>query len=131
MGDAGLGIITAFHYDPTHNSAKNKDFVKAYNEAYNRNPDFFSAGGWDGMHAIYEALKKTNGNTSGEALIGAVKGMAWESPRGPISIDPDTRDIIQTVYIRRVEKVDGKVVNVEFDKVENVKDPVKARMKTN
>jgi branched-chain amino acid transport system substrate-binding protein len=132
MGDMALGIITAFHYDPNHNSAMNKKFVKDYNEAYGgRNPDFFSAGGWDGMHAIYEALKKTGGKTDGEALITAVKGMAWESPRGPISIDPETRDIIQTVYIRRVEKVDGKIVNVEFDKVENVKDPVKARMKTN
>jgi branched-chain amino acid transport system substrate-binding protein len=131
MGDAALGIITAFHYDPTHDSAMNKKFVKDYNEAYSRNPDFFSIGGWDGMHAIYEALKKTGGKTDGDALITAVKGMAWESPRGPISIDPETRDIIQTVYIRRVEKVDGKVVNVEFDKIENVKDPVKARMKTN
>jgi branched-chain amino acid transport system substrate-binding protein len=129
MGDQALGIITAFHYDPTHDSAMNKKFVQTYNEAYGRNPDFFSAGGWDGMHAIYEALKKTNGNADGEALIGAVKGMAWESPRGPISIDPETRDIIQTVYIRRVEKVGGKVVNVEFDKLENVKDPVKAAMK--
>jgi branched-chain amino acid transport system substrate-binding protein len=129
MGDQALGIITAFHYDPTHDSAMNKKFVQSYNEAYGRNPDFFSAGGWDGMHAIYEALKKTNGNADGEALIGAVKGMAWESPRGPISIDPETRDIIQTVYIRRVEKVGGKVVNVEFDKLENVKDPVKAAMK--
>jgi branched-chain amino acid transport system substrate-binding protein len=88
-------------------------------------------GAWDGMHAIYEALKKTGGKTDGESLIAAVKGMAWESPRGPISIDPETRDIVQTVYIRRVEKVDGKVMNVEFDKVEKVKDPVKARMKTN
>jgi branched-chain amino acid transport system substrate-binding protein len=129
MGDAALGIITAFHYDPTHDSAMNKDFVKAYNEAYGRNPDFFSIGGWDGMHAIYEALKKTGGKTDAEALIAAVKGMTWESPRGPISIDPETRDIIQTVYIRRVEKVGGKVVNVEFDKIENVKDPVKAAMK--
>jgi branched-chain amino acid transport system substrate-binding protein len=131
MGDVAIGIITAFHYDPNHKSQKNADFVKAYNAAYNRNPDFFSVGAWDGMHAIYEALKKTGGKTEGEALIAAVKGMAWESPRGPISIDPETRDIIQTVYIRRVEKVDGKVVNVEFDKVEKVKDPVKARMKTN
>jgi branched-chain amino acid transport system substrate-binding protein len=131
MGDAALGIITAFHYDPTHNSAMNKTFVKDYNEAYKRNPDIFSIGGWDGMHAIYEALKKTGGKTDGETLIAAVKGMAWESPRGPISIDPDTRDIIQTVYIRRVEKVDGKIQNVEFDKIENVKDPVKAKMKTN
>ncbi len=129
MGDVALGIVTAFHYDPNHQSAMNKDFVKAYNEAYGRNPDFFSIGGWDGMHLIYETLKKTGGKTDGEALIGAAKGMKWESPRGPISIDPETRDIIQNVYIRRVEKVDGKLVNVEFDKVENVKDPVKERMK--
>jgi branched-chain amino acid transport system substrate-binding protein len=131
MGEAALGIITAFHYDPTHDSALNKKFVKDYNEAYGRNPDIFSIGGWDGIHAIYEALKKTGGKTDGEALVAAAKGMAWESPRGPISIDPDTRDIIQTVYIRRVEKVGDKIQNVEFDKIENVKDPVKAKMKTN
>jgi branched-chain amino acid transport system substrate-binding protein len=131
MGEAALGIITAFHYDPTHDSAINKAFVKSYNEAYGRNPDIFSIGGWDGMHAIYEALKKTGGKTDAEALVAAAKGLAWESPRGPISIDPETRDIIQTVYIRRVEKVDGRIVNVEFDKIENVKDPVKAKMKTN
>jgi branched-chain amino acid transport system substrate-binding protein len=129
MGEAALGIITAFHYDPTHDSAINKTFVKDYNEAYGRNPDIFSIGGWDGIHAIYEALKKTGGKTDGEALVAAAKGMAWESPRGPISIDPDTRDIIQTVYIRRVEKVGDKIQNVEFDKIENVKDPVKAQMK--
>jgi branched-chain amino acid transport system substrate-binding protein len=129
MGDAALGIITAFHYDPTHDSAMNKKFVKDYNEAYGRNPDIFSIGGWDGMHAIYEALKKTGGKTDGEALVTAAKGLAWESPRGPISIDPETRDIVQTVYIRRVEKVADKVQNVEFDKIENVKDPVKAQMK--
>jgi branched-chain amino acid transport system substrate-binding protein len=79
------------------------------------------------MHLIYEALKKTNANTDGDALIGAAKGMAWESPRGPISIDPATRDIVQTVYMRRVEKVGNQLINVEFDKIENVKDPVKAR----
>jgi branched-chain amino acid transport system substrate-binding protein len=129
MGDTALGIITAFHYDPNHDSAMNKKFVADFNAAYGRNPDFFSAGGWDGMHAIYAALKKTNGDADGEKLINAIKGMAWESPRGPISIDPETRDVIQTVYIRRVEKVGGKLVNVEFDKVENVKDPVKAAMK--
>jgi len=130
MGDAGLGIITVFHYDPNHQSAMNRDFVKAYNEAYGgRNPDFFSIGGWDGMHLIYETLKKTGGKTDAESLIAAAKGMSWESPRGPISIDPETRDIVQTVYIRRVEKVGGQLKNVEFDKVENVKDPVKARMK--
>jgi branched-chain amino acid transport system substrate-binding protein len=129
MGEASLGIITAFHYDPTHDSAMNKKFVKDYNEAYGRNPDIFSIGGWDGIHAIYEALKKTGGKTDGEALVAAAKGMAWESPRGPVSIDPETRDIIQTVYIRRVEKVGDKIQNVEFDKIEDVKDPVKAQMK--
>jgi len=129
MGDAALGLITAFHYDHNHQSAVNAKFVAAYNAAFGRNPDFFSAGGWDGMHLIYEALKKTGGKADGESLVGAAKGMKWESPRGPISIDPETRDIIQTVYIRRVEKVGGKLVNVEIDKIENVKDPVKERMK--
>ena len=98
------------------------------NAEFKRNPDMFSVGGYDGMHVIYEALKKTGGNTDGEALITAAKGMAWESPRGPMSIDPETRDVVQTVYIRRVEKVGGALVNVEFDKIENVKDPFKARM---
>ena len=84
MGDAGLGLITAFHYDFNHQSAKNKAFVAAYNADFKRNPDMFSVGGYDGMHVIYEALKKTNGNTDGEALIAAAKGMKWESPRGPM-----------------------------------------------
>jgi branched-chain amino acid transport system substrate-binding protein len=131
MGDAATGIITAFHFDHSHGSAKNKAFVKAYNDAYKRNPDVFSIGGWDGMHLIYEALKKTGGKADGDSLIAAAKGMKWESPRGPISIDPETRDIVQTVYIRRVENVGGQYINVEFDKVDNVKDPVKERMKKN
>jgi branched-chain amino acid transport system substrate-binding protein len=80
------------------------------------------------MHLIYEALKKTGGKTDGDSLIKAVKGMAWESPRGPITIDAETRDIILDVYIRRVERVDGELRNVEFDKIERVRDPVKARM---
>jgi len=129
MGDAGIGIITAFHYDHNHQSQANRDFVKAYNADFKRNPDLFSIGGYDGMHLIYEALKKTGGKTDGESLIAAAKGMAWESPRGPMSIDPQTRDVIQTVYIRRVEKVNGQLRNVEIEKFENVKDPVKARMK--
>jgi branched-chain amino acid transport system substrate-binding protein len=129
MGDAALGIVTVFHYDYNHSSALNKKFVDEYNAAYGRNPNIYSIGGYDGMHLIYEALKKTSGKTDGDSLIAAAKGMKWESPRGPISIDPDTRDIVQTVYIRRVEKVGGQLRNVEFDKVENVKDPVKARMK--
>jgi branched-chain amino acid transport system substrate-binding protein len=129
LGSNGLGIITAFHYDYNHDSRMNREFVKAYNAEFNRNPDFFSVGGYDGMHLIYEALKKTHGNANAEALIEAAKGMNWESPRGPISIDPETRDIVQTVYIRRVENVGEKIQNVEFDKIENVKDPIKARMK--
>ncbi len=129
MGDSGLGIITVFHYDPNHKSKLNETFVKAYVGDYKRTPDLFSIGGYDGMHLIYEALKKTGGKADGDSLIAAAKGMKWESPRGPISIDPETRDIVQTVYIRRVEKVGGELQNVEFDKVENVKDPVKARMK--
>ena len=129
MGDAGLGLITAFHYDFYHQSDLNKAFVAAYNAEFKRNPDMFSVGAYDGMHVIYEALKKTNGNTDAEALIAAVKGMKWESPRGPILIDAETRDVVQNVYIRRVEKVNGQLVNVEFDKLEMVVDPWKARMK--
>jgi branched-chain amino acid transport system substrate-binding protein len=132
LGDAALGIITVYHYDHGHDSALNKKFVAAFKEAYGgRNPNIYSIGGYDGIHVIYEALKKTGGKADGDSLIAAAKGMKWESPRGPISIDPDTRDIVQTIYIRRVEKAGGDTRNVEFDKVENVKDPVKARMKTN
>jgi branched-chain amino acid transport system substrate-binding protein len=128
LGDDAVGIVTAFHYDYNHASAMNKEFVAAYSKAFGRNPDIFSIGGYDGMHLIYAALAKTGGKTDGQALIGAAKGMSWESPRGPIAIDPDTRDVVQNVYIRRVEKAGGGLVNVEFDKVEGVKDPVKARM---
>ncbi len=129
MGEAGLGIITAFHYDYNHQSSTNTAFVKSYKESFGRNPDMFSAGAFDGMHVIYEALKKTGGKTDGESLVEAAKGMEWESPRGPMAIDPATRDVVQTVYIRRVEKIGGQIVNVEFDKVENVKDPFKVAMK--
>jgi branched-chain amino acid transport system substrate-binding protein len=128
MGDSSLGIITAWHYDYMSKDPKNVQFVKLYNDMHKRNPDFFSIGGYDGMHLIYEALKKTAGKTDGDALIAAAKGMKWDSPRGPMSIDPETRDVVQTIYIRKVEKVGGELVNVPFDKVENVKDPVKARM---
>jgi len=129
LGELALGITTASIYNYTHESAMNKTFVAAYRADYNRNPDIFSIGGYDGMHLIYEVLKKSGGNTDGEALIAAAKGMKWESPRGPIMIDPETRDIIQTIYISRVEKVGDAFHNVEIDKVENVKDPVKERMK--
>ena len=129
MGDASLGIITAWHYDYKADNARNREFVKVFNEMHGRNPDFFSIGGYDGMHVIYEALKKTGGKADGDSLIAAAKGLKWESPRGPMSIDPETRDVVQNIYIRRVQKVGGELINVPFDKVENVKDPVKARMK--
>ena len=129
MGAAAVGIITAFHYDYTHDSAVNKAFVAAYNAEFGRNPDFFSVGGYDGMHIIYQAIQQTGGKTDAEALTDAAKGMKWESPRGPVSIDPETRDIINTVYIRRVERVNGQVRNVEIARVDDVKDPVKARSK--
>src|SRR5690606_16913034 len=125
MGDTAKGIITAFHYTVERDDPKNNEFVKAYQEANDgRLPDLFSIGGYDGMHAIYAALEKTGGDASGPALVEAIKGMSWESPRGPISIDPETRDIVQTVYIREVQEVDGKLQNVVIDTVENVKDPL-------
>jgi branched-chain amino acid transport system substrate-binding protein len=129
MGDAALGIVTTFHYDYNHPSKVNAELVKAFNAEFKRNPDFFAVGGYDGMHLIYEALAESGGKADGDSLIAAAKGARWESPRGPMSIDPDTRDVIQTVYVRRVEKVDGRLRNVEIDRFENVKDPVKARMK--
>ena len=129
MGRRAIGIITAFHYDYNHESAANKKFVAAYNAEFKRNPDFFSVGGYDGMHLIYEALKKTGGSNDAEKLVSAAKGMKWESPRGPISIDPETRDIVNPIYIQRVEDVKGEIRNVEIAKFENVKDTVKARMK--
>ena len=127
MGDPTLGLITSFHYSAAHDSPENKAFVKAYAEANGTKlrPNFMAAGGYDGMALIYEALKKTNGSTDGDKLVAAMKGMKLTSPRGPIMIDPETRDIVQTVYIRKVEKKDGKLANVEFDKIENVKDPGK------
>lgn len=130
MGDAALGIITAWNYDHNHNSKMNKDFVAAFKKDNNGiNPNFLAVGGYDGMHLIYEAVKKTKAKTDGDTLIAAVKGMKWESPRGPIMIDPETRDVVSNIYIRRVEKVGGQLVNVEFATIPNVKDPVKAAKK--
>ena len=129
MGDAAIGIITAGHYDYNHHSKLNEEFVKDYRADFNRNPDFFSVGGYDGMHLIDLALQKAGGKTDADSLVGAAKGASWESPRGPISIDPETRDIVQNVYIRRVEKVDGRLLNVEIAVIPNVKDPYKAAMK--
>jgi branched-chain amino acid transport system substrate-binding protein len=130
MGDPVVGTITAHIYSADHNSAANKAFVDAFKKANNgMRPNFMAVGAYDGMNLVYEALKKTNGNTDGDALMTAIKGMSWESPRGPISIDPDTRDIVQNVYIRKVEKKNGELYNVEFATFPSVKDPGKAAKK--
>jgi branched-chain amino acid transport system substrate-binding protein len=123
MGNQALGIITVSDYDYNHKSALNDAFVKAYNADFHRNPDFFSIGGYDGMHLIYAVLKKTGGKTDGQSLVDAAKGMSWESPRGPVEIYAKTRDIIQTVYIRKVEKVGDELRNVDIDAIPKVKDP--------
>ena len=124
-GDTLLGVVTAGIYSAAHPSELNKQYVAAYQKANNHRPNFISVGGYDGMHLIYEALKKTNGNTDADAVIEAMKGMSWESPRGPIAIDPRTRDIVQNVYIRKVEKKDGEPWAVEFQTFPAVKDPLK------
>jgi branched-chain amino acid transport system substrate-binding protein len=130
MGDAVIGTITAHMYSAAHPSALNKAFVEAFKKANNNlRPNFMAVGGYDGMKLIYDALKKTNGATGGDSLVSAMKGMSWESPRGSISIDPETRDIVQNIYIRKVEKRDGELYNIEFETVEAVKDPVKAAKK--
>ena len=124
-GDTLLGVVTAGFYSAAHPSRLNKDYVAAYQKASGHRANFISVGGYDGMHLIYEALKKTGGKTDADAVIGAMKGMSWESPRGPISIDPRTRDIVQNVYIRKVEKKDGEPWAIEFATFEAVKDPLK------
>ena len=128
MGDQVIGTVTAHIYSAAHPSQMNKDYVAAIRAANNNmRPNFMSGGGYDGMYLIFEALKKTGGNTNGDALVAAMKGMSWESPRGPISIDPETRDIIQNVYMRKVEKVGGELYNVEFETFDAVKDPGKIK----
>ena len=126
IGDVALGAITSHHYSAAHDSPENKAFVEAFKKANGgMRPNFMAVGGYDGMHLIYEGLKKTNG-AGGQALIDAMKGMSWTSPRGPVSIDPQTRDIVQNIYVRKVERVNGELYNVEFATIPNVKDPVKA-----
>jgi branched-chain amino acid transport system substrate-binding protein len=129
MGEAALGIISAWHYDHNDDRPLNKEFVKAYNAEFKRNPDFSSVGGYDGMHVIYEALKKAGGNTDADALVEAARGMKFDSPRGPLQIDPETRDIVQTIHIRQVRKIGTDLRNVVIDGVENVKDPGSAGKK--
>jgi branched-chain amino acid transport system substrate-binding protein len=128
MGDQVIGTVTAHLYSADHDSKLNKEFVAAFKKANDgMRPNFMAVGGYDAMALIYAALKKTNGDTNGDKLMAAIKGMAWESPRGPISIDPETRDIIQNIYVRKVEKKNGELYNVEFETFKNVKDPGKAK----
>lgn len=127
MGDPVLGMITSMHYSAAHDSPENKAYVAAFEKANpGLRPNFMSVGGYDGMALIYAALEKTKGDTDGTKLVEAMKGMSWMSPRGPISIDPETRDIIQNIYISKVEKRNGQLYNIEFDKLPNLKDPFKA-----
>ncbi len=127
MGDVALGVVTAHHYSASHNSALNRQFVEAFGKANNgMRPNFMAVGAYDGMRVIYEAAKKTKG-AGGEALLQAMKGQVFESPRGPIMIDAQTRDVVHNVYVRRVEKVNGQLWNQEIQTVTDVKDPGKAR----
>jgi branched-chain amino acid transport system substrate-binding protein len=120
MGAPAAGVITSFHYSAAHESPENRAYVDGMMKANpGMRPNFHSVGGYDGMHVIYEAIKKAP-NGTGEQLVEAMKGMKWMSPRGPMSIDPATRDVVQTVYLREVKMVNGKPWNIEFDKVENV-----------
>ena len=126
MGDSALGMITSFHYSAVHDSPENKAFTAAYAKAFPKDRvNFVAAAGYDGMHLIDLALAKTQGDASAPAFMAAVKGMKWMSPRGPVKIDPQTRDIIQNVYIRKVQRVNGVLQNVEFDTIKAVKDPGK------
>ncbi|WP_114970254.1 ABC transporter substrate-binding protein [Rhodoferax ferrireducens] len=128
MGDGALGVVTSHHYSTAHPSAANKKFVEAFTKANkNLRPNFMAIGGYDGMRVIYEALKITKGAGGGDALLAAMKGQIFESPRGPMFIDAQTRDVVQNIYLRKVERKDGQLYNVEFDVIKDVKDPGKAK----
>jgi branched-chain amino acid transport system substrate-binding protein len=127
MGDVALGVVTSHHYSASHNSPLNKKFVEAFGKANNGlRPNFMAAGGYDGMHVIYEAAKATKG-AGGQALLDAMKGQIFESPRGPMFIDAQTRDVVHNIYIRKVEKVKGQLWNQEFATLKDVKDPGKTK----
>jgi len=129
MGEGALGVVTAHHYSAAHPSALNKKFVEAFKKANNGlRPNFMAVGGYDGMRVIYEALKNTKGGQGGgEAMLAAMKGQIFESPRGQIYIDAQTRDVVHNIYLRKVEKKDGQLYNVEFDVIKDMKDPGKAK----
>ena len=126
MGDVALGVISSHHYSADHPSAMNKKFVADFMAANKFRPNFMAVGGYDGMRVIYKALEASKG-AGGEALLAGMKGQIFESPRGPVLIDAQTRDIVQDVYIRKVEKKDGQLWNVEFDVIKAMKDPGKQK----
>jgi branched-chain amino acid transport system substrate-binding protein len=126
MGDAMLGTVTAGFYSAAHPSTANKSFVEAFKQTNPTfRPNFLSVSGYDGMHLIYLALDKSRGSTDGDVLVNAMKGAARERPRGPMAIDPDTRDVVHNIYVRKVERVNGELYNSEIATFEPVKDPVK------
>lgn len=128
IGDDALGILTAHHYSAAHRSAANEAFVQAYEKAnHGQRPNFMAVGGYDGIHLLYAALARTGGAGGGSALVDAMKGLAIDSPRGPWTVDATTRDVVQNVYIRRVEKVQGELFNVEISTLPAVADPGKSR----
>ncbi len=130
MGDSALGVITTHHYSADHDSPENKAFVAAFEKANNgMRPNFMAVGAYDGMALVYKALEKTKGDASGDALLAAMKGMSWVSPRGPVTIDPATREMVQNMYVRKVEKKNGALYNVEIETIPNVKDPFHAQKK--
>jgi branched-chain amino acid transport system substrate-binding protein len=128
MGDGAVGIVTSHHYSAYHPSNANKKFVETFQKANKGlRPNYMAVGGYDGMRVIYEALKATKGSGTGDALLAAMKGQIFESPRGPMFIDAQTRDVVQNIYLRKVERKDGQLYNVEFETIKDVKDPGKSR----
>jgi branched-chain amino acid transport system substrate-binding protein len=128
MGDGALGVVTSHHYSAAHPSPANKKFVAAFEKANKgMRPNFMAVGGYDGMRVIYEALRATKGAGGGDALLAAMKGQIFESPRGPMFIDAQTRDVVQNIYLRKVERKDGQLYNIEFDVIKDVKDPGKSK----
>jgi branched-chain amino acid transport system substrate-binding protein len=125
MGDSALGLITAFHYSSAHPSEMNKKFVKAWETAYGTKlrVDFMGEAAYDGMHGIYDAIAGQKGQVDPDKTIELLKSAKFDAPRGPLAIDPATRDAINTVYIRKLERQGGRLENVEFTSVADVKDP--------
>jgi branched-chain amino acid transport system substrate-binding protein len=131
IGEPARGLYSAFFYSWALNTPRNREFVASYLKMHGPDavPDPAAVGAYDGMHIVYETTRQLGGVIDGDKAMQVIKGMKFESPRGLIAIDPVERDIIQDIYIRRVEKRDGKLVNVEFDKFPQVKDPWKEQNK--